>query len=115
MNPFGEQLLADHNEYRQSKQLESFSWCPTLQTQAETQLSQILAQRSLHHGHVPSNGLQNIASGKRNLYKPGVVVRLWLSDQGHAAPILETSFHKLGAAVHEDSDKNVIIVCNYSS
>lgn len=111
---FLSQLLEDHNEYRQSKQLSHFQWDPFLETLAEKQIQEIIVTKKVQHGNLPSKGLQNIVSGKRNLFKKNVALQLWLGDQGHAKPVQEISFQKLGCSFHEDSNKNVTIVCNYS-
>ena len=112
---FLSQLMDDHNEYRRSQQLSLFQWDSTLETLAQTQLQNILSTNRIQHGHVPAHGLQNIVSGKRNLFKKNVALKLWLGDQGHARPIQDPSFQKIGCSFHEDSNKNVNLVCNYSS
>jgi len=111
---FLSQLKEDHNEYRRSQQLSLFQWDSALETLAQTQLQHIQSTKQIQHGHVPTQGLQNIVSGKRNLLKPNVALKLWLGHQGHARPIQHPSFQKLGCSFHDDSNNNITILCNYS-
>jgi len=109
------QLLNDHNKERQRQGLVEFRWNPNLEQLAKKQIEEIRQKGRVHHGNVPSSGLQNIANGKKNLLKPDVPIRLWLSDSGHKAPIIKKDFRYIGGWFSRDQENNVVIVCNYSS
>lgn len=103
-------LLQDHNRYRKYPVV----WCSELEALAHRQLTECWTTKKIQHGNVPPKGFQNIASGKKNLLKPEVVLRMWLADAGHAKPIQDPRIKKIGSAYDIDAENNVIVVCNYS-
>jgi uncharacterized protein YkwD len=116
MNHFENQLLADHNEIRKKQALPLFKIDNELTNLAKEHLYVLLKYKHVYHGNIPKNGLQNIASGKKNLLKPNVAVNLWMNHEPHTIPIIKKEFVKIGIGYHHHIESNdVILVVNYSS
>lgn len=110
---FYKMILNNHNNVNERKNCK-LVYSEELEKLAKKHIDELIAKKQIYHGNLPNNGLQNIASGKKNLLKDNVCVNLWMGDLGHRNPIVNSQFKKFGVAMTINSNNDVIIVANYS-